>query len=114
MRAVLYARNHVQVYGMTTYSIREFRTRVSAILRNLDDGEEVIITRRGEPCGRLMPVQRSSEAKPSLGTLRGALANLPDASYEDFQNLPARSPLPVIETETATRAVSTLPAKRQG
>ena len=95
---------------MTTYSIREFRTRVSAILRNLDDGEEVIITRRGKPCGRLMPVQRSSEAKPSLDTLRGALANLPDTSYEDFQNLPARSPLPVIEAETATRAVSTLPA----
>ena len=101
---------------MTTYGIREFRTRVSGILRNLDDGEEVIITRRGEPCARLMPVpvQRSSEAKPSLDTLRGALANLPDASYEDFQNLPARSPLPVIETETATRAVSTLSAKRQG
>ena len=99
---------------MTTYSIREFRTGVSAILRNLDDGEEVIITRRGEPCARLMPVQRSIGGKPSLGTLRGALANLPDASYEDFQNLPAQSPLPVIETETATRAVSTLPAKRQG
>ena len=73
---------------MTTYGIREFRTGVSGILRNLDDGEEVIITRRGEPCARLMPAQRSSEAKPSLDTLKGALANLPDASYEDFQNLP--------------------------
>ena len=99
---------------MTTYGIREFRTRVSAILRNLDNGEEVIITRRGEPCARLMPVQRSIGGKPSLGTLRGALANLPDASYEDFQNLPAQSPLPVIEAETATRAVLTLPAKRKG
>ena len=74
---------------MTTYSIREFKTRVSGILRNLDDGEEVIITRRGKPCGRLMPVERSSEAKPSLDTLRGALANLPDASYEDFQDIKA-------------------------
>ena len=99
---------------MTTYGIREFRTRVSAILRNLDNGEEVIITRRGEPCARLMPAQRSIGGKSSLGTLRGALANLSDASYEDFQNLPAQSPLPVIETETATRAVSTLSAKRQG
>ena len=61
-----------------------------------------------------MPVLRSSEAKPSLDTLRGALASLPDASYEDFQNLPTPSPLPIPETETATRAVSTLPAKRQG
>ena len=38
---------------MTTYGIREFKARVREILRGLDDGEEVIITRRGKPCGRL-------------------------------------------------------------
>ena len=50
---------------MTTYSIREFKARVSEILRDLDDGEEVIITRRGRPCGRLTTVQHPSEGKPS-------------------------------------------------
>ena len=34
---------------MTTYSIREFKARVSEILRDLDDGAEEIITRRGKP-----------------------------------------------------------------
>ncbi len=69
---------------MTTYSIREFKTRVSEILRELDEGDEVIITRRGKPCGRLTPVSSLGVGKPSLETLRGSLGYLPDASYEDF------------------------------
>ena len=72
---------------MTTYSIREFKARVSEILRGLDDGEEVIITRRGRPCGRLTTVQHPSEGKPSLSTLRGSLGYLPDATYEDFVDI---------------------------
>ena len=72
---------------MTTYSIREFKARVSEILRDLDDGAEVIITRRGKPCGRLTPVEGPTEGKPSLGTLKGSLSHLPDATYEDFLNI---------------------------
>ena len=74
---------------MTTYSIREFKARVSEILRDLDDGEEVIITRRGKPCGRLIPVPSPTEEKPSLSTLRGALTDLPDGTYQDFQDIKA-------------------------
>ena len=69
---------------MTTYSVREFKARVSEILRNLEDGEEVIITRRGKPCGRLTPFRQPNSTKPSLSVLRGAMSDLPDASYEDF------------------------------
>ena len=72
---------------MTTYSIREFKAKSSEILRNLDEGEEVIITRRGKPCGRLVAVQPQSQTKPSLSTLKGALTHLPDAAYEDFQDI---------------------------
>ena len=72
---------------MTTYSIREFKARVSEILRGLDDGQDVIITRRGKPCGRLTPVHHPDDEKPSLSSLRGALADLPDASYEDFLDI---------------------------
>ena len=74
---------------MTTYSIREFKARVSEILRALDDGEEVVITRRGKPCGRLTPVRHPAEGKPPLSTLRGSLAYLPDAAYEDFLDIKA-------------------------
>ncbi len=69
---------------MTTYGIREFKARVSAILRDLDDGDDVIITRRGQPCARLTPVREITDDKPSLRSLRGAMVDLPDASYEDF------------------------------
>ena len=72
---------------MITYSIREFKTKFSEILRSLDDGEEIIITRRGDPCGRLIAIAPLTEDKPSLGTLRGTLAELPDASYVDFQDI---------------------------
>ena len=72
---------------MTTYSVREFKARASEILRDLSEGEEVIITRRGKPCGRLTPVQPSVEKKPSLSTLRGSATYLPEASYEDFMNV---------------------------
>ena len=58
---------------MTTYSVREFKARVSEILRNLEDGEEVIITRRGKPCGRLTSVP-TNERRTSVrsASLRGA------------------------------------------
>ena len=71
---------------MTTYSIREAKARLSEILRELDSGNEVIITRRGRPCGRLTAVDSGVDDRPSLATLRGTLSQLPDASYQDFQD----------------------------
>lgn len=73
---------------MTTYGVREFKARLSEILRDLDDGDEVIITRHGKPCGRLTTVPEPAEEKRSLSTLRGKFARiLPDADYEDFVEL---------------------------
>ena len=70
---------------MATYGVTEFKARFSAILRTLDDGEEVIITRRGKPCGRFTPIQRSPEDKLPLSALRGLLSDqMPDATYQDF------------------------------
>ena len=72
---------------MTTYNIREFKAKISEIISTLEYDQEVIITRRGKPCGRLMPVQLPAEEKPSLQTLRGALTQLPDATYQDFLDI---------------------------
>ena len=72
---------------MTTYSIREAKARLSEILRGLDRGDEVIITRRGRPCGRLTAVDTDADDKPSLATLRGAFSQLPDAEYQDFRDI---------------------------
>lgn len=69
---------------MTTYNIREFKARASEILRNLDEGDEVIITRHGKPCGKLTSMQSATVSRPSLSTLRGTLTRLPEAEYQDF------------------------------
>ena len=74
---------------MTTYNIREFKSKISEIINTLEYDQEVIITRRGKPCGRLMPVELPAEDKPSLQTLRGAFAQLPEATYQDFQDIKA-------------------------
>ena len=73
---------------MTTYSVREFKAKASEILRDLKEGDEVIITRRGQPCGKLTAVTSSESKKPSLATLRGAFKDLlPEVTYQDFQDI---------------------------
>ena len=47
----------------------------------------MIITRRGRPCGRLTAVEADADDRRSLATLRGTLSQLPDASYQDFQDI---------------------------
>lgn len=69
---------------MTTYGIREFKTQVSDILRRLGDGEEVIITRRGKPCAKLTPIHQVDDGAATPQSLRGALSDLPAATYGDF------------------------------
>ena len=73
-------------WDMTTYTISEFKAKANQILRELDNGEEVIITRRGKPCGRLTAAPPAVEGEPSRRSLRGALRHrLPPATWEDFQ-----------------------------
>ena len=89
---------------MTTYSIREFKARTSEILRGLDAGDEVIITRRGKPCGKLVSVHSESDAKPSLSALRGSLRQLPEADYEDFLGIKAVWERGIVELGPAQEA----------
>ena len=73
----------------TTYGVREFKARVSEILHDLDAGDEVIITRNGKPCARLTRPE-ASPVKPSrdaLHALRELGKRLPDATWEDFQEI---------------------------
>lgn len=73
---------------MTTYSIGEVKAHLVEILWYLNHGEGVTIARRGRPCGRLTAVDDcGADDKPSLATLKGALSQLPDANYQDFQSI---------------------------
>lgn len=73
---------------MVTYGVREFKAKVSEILDGLADGEEVVITKRGKPCGKLTPMGPSvaTDGKKPLYALRGSLP-LPYATYQDFLDI---------------------------
>lgn len=75
---------------MTTYTITEFKAKAGEIIANLEDGNEVIITRGGKPCAKLTSVTESLEPtqkKRSLAELRGAYADpdTPDLEFDELQ-----------------------------
>ena len=55
---------------MATYGIREFKAHLSEILRDLEAGDEVIITRHGKPCARLTAAPEPDDGKLPLSSLR--------------------------------------------
>jgi prevent-host-death family protein len=67
---------------MASVGVHEAKTTLSALLRRVAGGEEITITRGGDPVARLVPVQR--QPPRVLGQDRG-LFEVPD----DFN-----SPLP--------------------
>ena len=75
---------------MPTYTLTQFKAKAGEIIDNLEDGDEVIITRRGKPCGKLTSVTESVEPtqkKRSLAELRGAYADpdTPDLEFDELQ-----------------------------
>ncbi len=73
---------------MTTVSIRELKAEATRILRHIEEtGEEVVITRRGVPCGKLTPISQSPKPKKSLRSIRDSLSQLPKAEYQDFLDI---------------------------
>jgi prevent-host-death family protein len=55
---------------MSETGIRELKAHLSSYLRQVEEGETVVITRHGKPIGRIVPVTESTEAQ--LDTLRQA------------------------------------------
>lgn len=68
---------------MTTVGMHEAKTKLSKLVEQALAGEEVVITRRGEPVVRLEPVH---PRKRTFADLRGSVPNLKIA--DDFDELP--------------------------
>lgn len=67
------------------------KSQLSQLIRRVADGEEVVITRNGEPVARLVPVVRPVTTR-KLGTLAGTMrigedfdAPLPDELLAAFE-----------------------------
>lgn len=59
---------------MKTATVRELRNHYSALLASLKSGEEILITQRGKPVGRLVP--ESSRRSQRADWSRSAAARL--------------------------------------
>ena len=58
-------------------NIHEAKTRLSQLLAQLDDGEEIVIARAGKPVARLVPVVQQP-ARRHPGSAKGKVTIAPD------------------------------------
>jgi len=59
---------------MPQTGIRDLKTHLSSYLRKVEAGQTVIITRRGKPIGRIVPVTQSTEAQLDALSQAGLIA----------------------------------------
>ncbi|WP_406148338.1 type II toxin-antitoxin system Phd/YefM family antitoxin [Streptomyces sp. NBC_01012] len=64
------------------YNVHEAKTHFSRILQQVETGEEVVISRAGEPVAKVVPL-RPKVNRTDYGALRGQI-HIP----EDFDELP--------------------------
>jgi len=73
---------------MTEVGVHEAKTNLSKLLARVEAGEDIVITRGGEPVAKLVPIQRRS--RPNLGFMAGQIwiaddfDETPDWFIEEF------------------------------
>lgn len=75
---------------MTTVGIHETKTNLSKLLRRVSAGEEIVITRGGEPVAKLVPVQSRGHRRLGIDDGRFEVptdfdAPLPDELLQAFE-----------------------------
>lgn len=70
----------------TTYNVHEAKTNLSRLLKQVENGEEVVIAKDGEPVARLVPVPKTG--KREMGFAKGQvwIADDFDALPEEFKD----------------------------
>ena len=72
----------------TTISVRELKAHASKLLKLLeeDSNSEIIITRHGKPCGKLVGLNRESSPTPPSGrlSLRNTMSHLAKTGEQDL------------------------------
>ena len=73
---------------MATIGVRELKANASRVLKEMEkSGEEIVITRRGKPCAKLVPIGAGLTGERTLGSLKGALLSLPELVFDDFMDV---------------------------
>jgi prevent-host-death family protein len=76
---------------MVEVSVAEAKAKLSLLLTRAESGEDILITRRGQPIARLTAAPRKKKVK--FGTLAGKVdlqpgwdAPMTDKEFEEFSN----------------------------
>jgi prevent-host-death family protein len=69
---------------MTRVGMHEAKSNLSKLVERVEGGEEIVITRRGEPAARLVPERQGGGFASLAGTWRGRVR-----IADDFDELPA-------------------------
>lgn len=69
---------------MAEIGMHEAKTQLSKLVERVEAGEEIVITRRGEPAARLVPERRGEGFASLSGAWRGRVK-----IAEDFDELPS-------------------------
>ena len=73
---------------MATVSIEDAQARLPELIAHLTPGQEVVITRDGQPVARLTPAEVGPAPRRRLGSLKGTVRYLApdfDAPLDDFR-----------------------------
>jgi prevent-host-death family protein len=68
---------------MAEVGMHEAKTQLSKLVERVEAGEEIVITRRGEPAARLVPEKRGAGFASLAGAWRGQVK-----VADDFDELP--------------------------
>lgn len=77
----------IWVIFMQRVSIAEAKAHLSEILNQVIEGEEVIVTKRGEPIARIEPIKKSLKSIPNLAKFRASFPRMDIPSAEVLQQL---------------------------
>ena len=70
---------------MTTVTAYEAKTHLPRLIRQVERGETVIITRHGKPVARLAPIEdRQAEVAEAIERIKRLRRRLPKVSIEDL------------------------------
>ena len=72
---------------MSTVTLAEAKTHLSHLLDQVEAGEEVVITRRGQPIARITPVEKPKQPVKSLAEFRSCMPRWRKSSAELLRDL---------------------------
>lgn len=72
---------------MGAVNLADAKARLSELVSKAESGEETVITRRGQPVARLVPIASPKKAFRSLAEFRAALPKVRRSSAEVIRQL---------------------------